>query len=413
MINILWFLLITLLLIFSFKISKFIKYKNYKIGEMLRMFRTKSKKGLFLTLGAKIGVGSIIGTTMSIYIGGPGSILWIILFSLITSSLIYYESYTGAKYKDGNFSGPYYYIKKGINNKYLSLIAMVLLIVCYSFLFQMVQTNTIKNILEISLNIKPLIVAFIFLIIIVFIILFSIKELLSSMNKIVPLMCVIYIMLGVFVILKNINELGNIILIIINGAFTKRGILVGLVIGVKRAIFLNEIMIGTTSTGSGVDEGTPEESAFIQTLGMYFITFVLCIITSFLVLLFKENNIFYISNYNELIYRVFTFHFGYIGGFILIVIMSLFAITTIMSGYYIGESNLRNIFKSKKIILIFKIFVLLFCIGGVFIETDAIWKFVDILMYSLIVINFYSLFKLYRGELDDRKRLGHDFKERF
>ncbi len=411
MTNIIWILLIIILLFLSFKITKEIKFKNYKVSQMIQLFKTRSKKGLFLTLGTKIGVGSIIGTTMSIYIGGPGSVLWIILFSLITSSLIYYESYVGSKYKENSFSGPYYYIKNALKNKWLAITAMILLIICYSFLFQMVQTNTVKNILEINFYIKPIVVAIVFFIILIFIIFFSIKELLNSMNKIVPIMCLIYLTLGIICIIKNFDQVGDIILLIVNSAFNKRGILIGLIIGVKRAIFLNEIMIGTTSSGSGVDDIPPRESALIQTLGMYFITFVICIVTSLLVLLFKQNNLFYINNYNELICNVFIYHFGKFGPFILIITIFLFALTTIMSGCYIGETNLRKIFSNNKIILIFKIFMLLFCIGGVFIETDIIWKYVDILMYLLIIINSYSLYKIYRGEKNDRERLGYSFKK--
>lgn len=402
----LWTALIILLLCFSIIISKHIKLNNYRIFKIFKIFKNKSKKGLFLTLGTKIGVGSIIGTTISIYVGGPGSVLWIILFSFLTSSLVYYESFVGCKYREfvngSYFSGPYFYIKNGVKNKYLALIAMIALILCYSLFFQMIQTNTIKSILEINFGINKNIVCIILVIIISFLIFFSIKELVNSMNKLVPIMCIVYVVLGIIVILTNFRKIDDIFRLILENAFTKRGILTGLIIGVKRAIFLNEIMIGTTSIGSGIDENKSEESACIQTLGMYFITFIISLLTSILILLFKENS-FLISNYNELISEVFIYHFGSIGPLILAIIIFLFAITTIISGYYIGVSNLTVITKNKKLVLLFKIFVLLFCIGGIYISSNVIWKFVDILMYILIIINIYSLFKIYRGEKDDRK----------
>lgn len=405
--NVMWVFLIVVMLIFSILISKHIKLNNFKLLKMFSIFKNKNKTGLFLTLGTKIGVGSIIGTTISIYIGGPGSVFWIIFFSLMTSSLIYFESYIGSKYKkkvnDSYLSGPYFYIKNGVKNNWLAILTMIILIMCYSLFFQMIQTNTITHILEINFKISPFVIAIIFTIIILFLIFFSLKDLIDSMNKIVPFMCIVYISLGIFIIIKNIDELSNIIKLIVNSAFTKRGLLIGLIIGVKRAIFLNEIMIGTTSIGSGIDENSPKESASMQTLGMYFITIVVSLITSILILLFRQDNIFFISNYNELISQVFTFHFGSIGSYILAVIIFLFALTTIISGYYIGISNLSIITKNKKLIFIFKLFVLLFCIGGIFITSDQIWKYIDILMYTLIIINTYSLFKIYRGEKDDRK----------
>ena len=67
-----------------------------------------------MSLGTKIGVGSIIGTASSILIGGAGALFWIWIFTIIFSSIIYAESYLGNKYKDkkNNISGPYFYIKK-------------------------------------------------------------------------------------------------------------------------------------------------------------------------------------------------------------------------------------------------------------------------------------------------------------
>lgn len=402
MINILWIMLIIVLLIFSIIISKYINYENYNLIKILRQFKYKDRKGLFLSLGTKIGVGSIIGTTISIYIGGPGSVLWILIFSFFTSSLIYFESYYGNKYKEKNnteyLSGPYFYIKNGLNKKVLAYITMAILILCYSIFFQMIQTNTIANILEINFNINKNIITIIFIIIIAFLLFFSLKELLNSMNKIVPIMSILYVVMGLICIINNISKIEYIFKLIISSAFTKKGILIGMVIGIKRAIFLNEIMIGTTSISSGVDNNSPKESAAIQTLGMYFITFIISLITSLLVLIFKEYNIIQFSNYNELISSVFYFYYGNTGLILLTIILFLFAITTIISGCYIGISNLTIITKNKKLIFIFKIFMLLFCIGGIYMNSDFVWKYVDILMYILILINIYSLYNLYKGD---------------
>lgn len=75
---------------------KKINFKNYKVFSLTKKLNYET---LFLALGTKMGVGSLIGTTMSIFIGGPGSLFWIYLFTIITSSLIYIESFLGSKYK--------------------------------------------------------------------------------------------------------------------------------------------------------------------------------------------------------------------------------------------------------------------------------------------------------------------------
>ena len=81
-------------IIVSFKIQ----FNNYNIKSMFSSIRGE-KTSLFMSLGIKIGVGSIVATASSIIIGGYSSVIWMMLFSLITSSLIYYEAYLGKKYR--------------------------------------------------------------------------------------------------------------------------------------------------------------------------------------------------------------------------------------------------------------------------------------------------------------------------
>ena len=57
-----WIILTIFMFILSFLVTKKIKYRNYKLG-IKELFK-KDKTSLFLTLGTKVGVGSIIGTTV-------------------------------------------------------------------------------------------------------------------------------------------------------------------------------------------------------------------------------------------------------------------------------------------------------------------------------------------------------------
>ena len=70
-----WTILIMYLFVLSIYLSFKLKFKNYKIN-IKELFK-KDKTSLFLTLGTKIGVGSIIGTASSILIGGFSSVIWI------------------------------------------------------------------------------------------------------------------------------------------------------------------------------------------------------------------------------------------------------------------------------------------------------------------------------------------------
>ena len=107
---------------FTFKL-KFVQF-NFK-----EMFKNIVKKGhntitpfesLMMVLGGRIGVGSIAGIALAIYLGGIGSIFWMWIIGFISAANSFAETTLGVKYQekcdDHYVGGPSYYIKKGLNN---------------------------------------------------------------------------------------------------------------------------------------------------------------------------------------------------------------------------------------------------------------------------------------------------------
>jgi AGCS family alanine or glycine:cation symporter len=391
MLDILWFILIIYLVHLGLKISKLIKCKNYKITKILKKLNYDS---LYLSLGTKMGVGTIIGTTMSLYIGGPGSLLWIYIFTLLTSSIIYAESYLGSKYKqkynDSYISGIYYYTKFGLKKNFLAIITLILFVSTYSLFFLMIQTNTIAEIL----NTNNIIFAIILLILITLLVTNDANQISKLLNKIVPVMCTFFIIISLYTIIKNIEIIPIIIKNIFQSAWNPKTIFIGMIIGIKRSIFLNELLIGTTSMSSGINNEDTEITANTLTIGTYFITFIMSTLIALLILIFMYYKEVPNITYNELLIHVFNYHFNSFGSYFLGILISLLATTTIISGFYIGISNLTYIFKSKIINNIFKITFTLLIISGIFINTTKLWYYIDIMMFILIIINAYIVNKL-------------------
>ena len=376
-------------------LSRRIRFNNLNIKKLSNQI---DKDGLFMSLGTKIGVGSIIGTASCILIGGAGSLFWIWLFTLIFSSIIYAESYLGNKYKDKNrnISGPYFYIKKGLNKKSLSLLITVLLIITYSHFFLMIQTNTIIEILKNNIFV---IIITIFLLLLTAIL--NIKEILQVLNKVVPIMCIIYIFIGLFIIFKNLNEVLFITKNILINAFTYKGITVGLIVGIKRSIFQSELLVGTTSIASGISDKNSSNVAYTQILGMYFISFIICTLTAYIILIYKENSIASFTSYNELLISVFNYHLGNFGTFILTIEIILFSVTTILSGFYMGTSLIMYFTKNNFLKIIIKITMLSSSIIGLLIQNNIIWLLIDTILFIIIILNGYAVYKL-KGEVNDR-----------
>lgn len=385
-----WTILIIFLFCFSIYLSVKLKFQNYKINikELIR----NDKTSLYLTLGTKVGVGSIIGTTSSIIIGGFSSVIWIILFSILTTSIIYYEAYLGRKNRvklnNDYIGGPNFIVK----NKLLSFISLILLLLIYTFMFQMIQMNTISNMILLNVNISKKLILIVFLIILLVTINLKIKEILNIMNKIVPIMCLFFIIICLYGITNNYDILFSSIEVYLKDIFSIKSILCGMIIGIKRSIFMNELLIGTTSLSASTDKNDINTSIKYQILSVLFITITMTLLISSLILIYIYNNPI-INDYNLLINNIFHMTYGSIGTLFLIIILILFGFTTILSGFYIGKTNIEYLTKSKLILNIFKLLFIVVTLSGIIINNFFIWKYLDNLIFIMIIINSYSIIK--------------------
>lgn len=385
-----WTILIIFLFCFSVYLSVKLKFQNYKINikELIR----NDKTSLYLTLGTKVGVGSIIGTTSSIIIGGFSSVIWIILFSILTTSIIYYEAYLGRKNRvklnNDYIGGPNFIVK----NKLLSFISLILLLLIYTFMFQMIQMNTISNMILLNINISKKLILIVFLIILLVTINLKIKEILNIMNKIVPIMCLFFIIICLYGIINNYDILLSSIKIYLKDIFSIKSMLCGMIIGIKRSIFMNELLIGTTSLSASTDKNDINISIKYQILSVLFITITMSVLISSLILIYIYNNPI-INDYNLLINNIFHTTYGSIGTLFLIIILILFGFTTILSGFYIGKTNIEYLTKSKLILNIFKLLFIVVTLSGIIINNFFIWKYLDNLIFIMIIINSYSIIK--------------------
>ncbi len=385
-----WTILIIFLFCFSVYLSVKLKFQNYKIN-IKELFRN-DKTSLYLTLGTKVGVGSIIGTTSSIIIGGFSSVIWIILFSILTTSIIYYEAYLGRKNRvklnNDYIGGPNFIVK----NKLLSFISLILLLLIYTFMFQMIQMNTISNMILLNVNISKKLILIVFLIILLVTINLKIKEILNIMNKIVPIMCLFFIIICLYGIINNYDILFSSIEVYLKDIFSIKSILCGMIIGIKRSIFMNELLIGTTSLSASTDKNDINISIKYQILSIFFITITMTLLISSLILIYIYNNPI-INDYNLLINNIFHTTYGSIGTLFLIIILILFGFTTILSGFYIGKTNIEYLTKSKLILNIFKLLFIVVTLSGIIINNLFIWKYLDNLIFIMIIINSYSIIK--------------------
>lgn len=386
---------------YTFKF-KFIQFKFKKIVKSL--INDKSTfKTLCLSLAGKIGVGSVAGVALAIYIGGPGTIFWIWISTFIVAPFSFLESYLALKYKirkkDEFIGGPSLYIDKGLNKKKLSIIYALLIIFVYIGGFLTIQSNSISKLLSSLMNINPFIVGVLLAISTFIIIIKGIKEISLITLFLTPLMTISYILLGLIVIFNNYEMIPKIIMHIIaeglnfNSFFSS--FIPVVIIGIERGIFSSEAGIGAAAIAVGSsDSNDLHKQGYSQVFGTYFISLLICTITA-IIILTTNYQILTIKNVNgiEIAQYAFNYHFGKFGEHLLFLITFSFCFSTIIAGYYFGESSLKYIYKnlSPKSIFLLKIITIFLLIYGSLANSLFLWNVVDILIALLGLINIYAI----------------------
>lgn len=362
---------------------------------------------LMMVLAGRIGVGSIAGVALAIYIGGAGSILWMWFISLITASCTFLETVLGNKYKEKDYGniykgGPAYYIKNGLNNYKLGWIYSFFIIISYIGAFLSIQSNTITRSINDIVYVPNIVVAIAICLFTGIIILGGIKKISSVTNKLVPLMIVLYSLTAIYITFKNINILGHIMYMIISTAFNFKPFLTGFlssfIVGVQRGIFASEAGLGTGSIASSTtSDNNAIKNGYLQILGIYITSFIICTSTAFIILASDYTNL-NLNDINgiEITLYAFNYHLGSVGRYIVFISIILFSFSTILTGYYYAESSIKYMKNkiSNNIILILKITTIIMLFIGSLLSAHILWKLVDIFVAILIIINSISLFLL-------------------
>ena len=121
-----WVIATSLIIISSFYFSCSLRFVQLNFKEMFKNLFTSSGndrgispiQSFLMTLGSRIGVGSIAGVALALYLGGPGSIFWMWISAFFSAANTFAETVLGIVYrkKDGDEykGGPSYYLKYGL-----------------------------------------------------------------------------------------------------------------------------------------------------------------------------------------------------------------------------------------------------------------------------------------------------------
>lgn len=406
------FLLILILLIFGIYFSFKINFVHFNpVKTMKSILKKENKEGvssfkaLCLSLANRVGVGSLSGVSLSLYLGGIGSVFWMWISTIICSSTTMLETVVSLKYRkkinDYEYEGgPFYYISLGLKKYKMAILYAVLFLISYAGGFLTIQSNTISRVVTQIVPIKEFLVGIIIVLLTSFVIFKNKKELIDIVSKIIPFITLVYIISCLVIIIPNYCFIDDIIKLIIKEAFNPKSFVTGFTIGITKSIFSTEAGIGTgTIASSSATNSTPFEQGLVQVFGVFFDTFVISTLTVFVVMLSPSLNLNLVNvNGIEITNYAFIYNLGSIGGLIITISIILFAYSTIIGGYYYGEVAFKYIFKNKYT-LCFKVVVLLLLFVSTIISSDIIWNIIDKFIIVLGLINVYTVYKLEKDAL--------------
>lgn len=267
------------------------------IKNLLNASSDKDQLGLhplrlyFASVGGMVGLGNIVGASMAIVIGGPGSILWILIASLCGTLLKYSEIYLGVKYRIKNESngydgGPMYYLQQGFKSNFLPYLVAFLICLYGVEIFQFL---VIVDRLEHSFHFNRSIIISVLLIIIIYTATGGIKRLSNAYSFIMPIFLFTYLSFAFYIIFDHANLLPSFFVLVIKSAFTGQaaiGAFIGSSVsttaymGISKAVYSGDIGIGYDAiVQSETRVINPKTQATIAIYGLLSDS-LLCIITA-------------------------------------------------------------------------------------------------------------------------------------
>lgn len=321
-----------------------------------------SFQALSMALAGRVGTGNIAGVATAIAFGGPGAVFWMWMMAFVGASSAFVEATLGQVYKTKQYGlfrgGPAYYIEKGLKMKWYAVLFSIVTVLATGVLLPGVQANSIAAGMKEGLGISPTITGIVLVVILAVIIFGGVKRIASVAEIVVPFMALGYILVALFIVFTNIDQLPGVLSLIFSSAFGADaafgGILGSAIMwGVKRGVYSNEAGQGTAPHAAAAAEVShPAKQGLVQAFSVYVDTWFVCSATAFMILMTGMYNVTpegvapIVNNLGDLapgpIYTqkaVESVLPGFGGPFIAVSLL-FFAFTTIMAYYYMAETNL-------------------------------------------------------------------------
>ncbi len=362
-----------------------------------------------MSMGNRIGVGNITGPVLAITVGGPGAIFWMWVFAFIGTATSMLETTVGQIYKtkhaDGRLhGGPAYNIAKGLGLRRASMIVAFIMVLMYLLGFVSMEVSSMSSAINGAFGFETWAIAIVLTIITAYVIFGGVTRVAKLSTAIVPAMGIVWLIVCAICIALSdggvINAFGMIFQYALNvPSAVGGGIGAMLLIGMRRGVLSNEAGVGTiTNISSMAPVSHPVRQGYSQALGVILDT-VVSTLTALVILSFGSFSEIW-AEYSiqgesiPLLQAVMDASIGGLAPYLVAIFLFIFAFTSLIADYVIGENNMAFITDSKHARLAVCVFLLIVVFLSSMFASDALFAIVDILLAVCGVINCLVMFKL-------------------
>src|SRR5574344_8850 len=323
-----------------------------------------SFEALMSAIAATVGMGNIAGVAIALTMGGPGAIFWMWVSAVVGMATKFFEGsltimYRGKDSQGVLQGGPMYMITKGLGDKWkpmavafsvFGLIGTLCIMQANQLTEAVITTFTTPAGIENTIELR-FIIGVIICIIVSVVVLGGIKRIAKISAKVVPMMVGMYFFLVLYIICTNISVVPGVFESIFAGAFSLKAGIGGLagvaLIGARRAALVNEAGVGTASMMHGASKNNkPIKEGLIAMIGPSIDSGLICTLTALAILIKGDYHVESVKGL-EIALNSFEASIPGYGAYLLMIIVFIFAFSTMFSYSYYGVKCMSYLFGAK------------------------------------------------------------------
>lgn len=366
-------------------------------------------RALCTALAATVGTGNIVGIAGAICLGGPGAVLWMLVFAFFGMAVKYAEAALAVRFRetvDGEaIGGTMYIFRSRLPRCWLPLAYLYSICgILASFgVGNLTQVNAIvTGIQEMTAGISPLALGLVITAGVGLAFWKGADSIGRIAERLIPWAASIYVLLCVLFLVVKAPLLPGVLLGIVKGAFSPRAVTGGLIgsamravqVGCSRGVFTHEAGMGTASIAhAGANAAHPAEQGMMGLLEVFLDTFVICTLTALVILCSGVSVPYGMDAGGSLTAAAFSAVYGRFGKTIVCTFLICFAYATILGWSFYGLRCSQFLFGKKAAPLFFALQTGA-VIWGAILKTPQIWQMAEILNALMALPNLLMLILL-------------------